>query len=103
MADNLFQLKKAPRSKNAPRKPARARDSVPAVAGEELPKQPKPGRKQTKAELRRTLIAQAAYFRAERRGFAAGYELQDWCEAEAEIDARFPDLAAPGRRARKTT
>jgi len=31
-------------------------------------------------------IAQAAYLRAERRGFAPGCELQDWLEAEAEVD-----------------
>lgn len=35
---------------------------------------------------RRAMIAQAAYYRAERRGFAPGGELQDWLEAEAEID-----------------
>ena len=34
---------------------------------------------------RHILIAQAAYYRAEKRGFAAGGELQDWLEAEAEI------------------
>src|SRR4051812_42031407 len=33
-------------------------------------------------ELRR-FIAEAAYFRAQRRGFTPGYELQDWVEAEA--------------------
>jgi len=38
------------------------------------------------AEQRRAMIAQAAYFRAERRGFAPGAELQDWLAAEAEID-----------------
>ncbi|GIL05732.1 MAG: hypothetical protein AMXMBFR72_16950 [Betaproteobacteria bacterium] len=32
------------------------------------------------------MIAQAAYFRAEQRGFASGAELQDWLAAEAEID-----------------
>ncbi len=32
-----------------------------------------------------SLIARAAYFRAERRGFAPGGELQDWLEAETEI------------------
>ena len=32
-----------------------------------------------------TLVARAAYFRAERRGFAPGGELQDWVEAEAEL------------------
>jgi hypothetical protein len=31
------------------------------------------------------LVAQAAYFRAEKRGFAPGAELQDWIEAEAEV------------------
>jgi hypothetical protein len=36
-------------------------------------------------EERDRLIAQAAYFRAEKRGFAPGYELQDWVEAEAEV------------------
>ena len=30
-------------------------------------------------------VAQAAYFRAERRGFVSGGELQDWLDAEAEI------------------
>jgi DUF2934 family protein len=35
-------------------------------------------------ELRR-FIAEAAYFRAQKRGFTPGYELQDWVEAEAEV------------------
>ncbi len=34
---------------------------------------------------REMMIARAAYFRAERRGFAPGNELQDWIEAEAEV------------------
>jgi hypothetical protein len=29
----------------------------------------------------------AAYFRAERRGFVRGYELEDWLAAEAEVRA----------------
>lgn len=37
------------------------------------------------AEEREKLVAQAAYFRAEKRGFAPGCELQDWIEAEAEV------------------
>jgi len=37
------------------------------------------------AVKRHMLIAQAAYYRAEKRGFATGGELQDWLEAEAEI------------------
>jgi len=35
---------------------------------------------------RQQLIAMAAYYRAARRGFEGGYEVQDWLEAEAEID-----------------
>lgn len=37
------------------------------------------------AEERERLIARVAYFRAEKRGFAPGCELQDWVEAEAEV------------------
>jgi len=37
------------------------------------------------AQERDRLIAQAAYYRAEKRGFAPGCELQDWVEAEAEV------------------
>lgn len=36
---------------------------------------------------RRQRIAEAAYYRAERRGFAAGGEDDDWLEAEQEIGA----------------
>ena len=36
---------------------------------------------------RRRRIAEAAYYRAERRGFATGAEDDDWLEAEKEIDA----------------
>ena len=34
---------------------------------------------------RHRLIAEAAYYRAEKRGFANGSELQDWLEAESEV------------------
>lgn len=33
----------------------------------------------------RELVAKNAYYRAEKRGFADGYELEDWLEAEQEI------------------
>jgi hypothetical protein len=33
------------------------------------------------------MIAKAAYYRAEQRGFNGDSEMQDWLEAEAEIDA----------------
>jgi hypothetical protein len=38
-------------------------------------------------DIRRGMIAEAAYLRAERRGFAPGYEAEDWLAAEAEVDA----------------
>lgn len=37
-------------------------------------------------EERWRMIAIAAYHRAEKRGFAGGHELEDWTEAEREID-----------------
>ncbi|MDV3238229.1 MAG: DUF2934 domain-containing protein [Gammaproteobacteria bacterium] len=36
-------------------------------------------------DLRRRMIAEAAYFMAEHRGFQGGDPVQDWLEAEAEI------------------
>ncbi len=33
----------------------------------------------------RQRIAEAAYYRAQQRGFSPGYELEDWLAAEAEI------------------
>ena len=40
-------------------------------------------------EVRRGMIAEAAYLRAERRGFSGGHdrEREDWLAAEAEVDA----------------
>jgi hypothetical protein len=37
-------------------------------------------------EVRRLMIAEAAYYCAEQRGFEPGHELEDWLEAEARID-----------------
>lgn len=42
-------------------------------------------------EDRRRLIAEAAYFRAEQRGFVPGNEVEDWLAAEMEIDALLDD------------
>ena len=38
------------------------------------------------AEQRQRMIAEAAYFRAQRRGFEGGKSTEDWLAAEAEID-----------------
>ena len=40
-------------------------------------------------EERYQLITEAAYLIAEQRGFEGNHEMDDWLQAEAEIDARF--------------
>jgi hypothetical protein len=40
-------------------------------------------------EVRRQLVATEAYYLAERRGFSAGGELEDWATAEAMVDSRL--------------
>ena len=41
------------------------------------------------ADIRRAMIAEAAYYIAEQRGFAQGCDVDDWLRAEAQIDARL--------------
>jgi len=36
---------------------------------------------------REQMIAEAAYFRAEERGFVPGHEMSDWLQAEADVEA----------------
>lgn len=40
-------------------------------------------------EDRQSMIAKAAYFRAEQRNFEPGHELDDWLAAESEVDRRI--------------
>ena len=35
---------------------------------------------------RQEMIAQAAYFRSQRRGFQSGHEIEDWLAAEEEVN-----------------
>ena len=37
-------------------------------------------------QVREVMIAEAAYYCAEKRGFVPGHELEDWLEAEAQIE-----------------
>ena len=62
------------------------------LAGEYLPStlagQPNLNSSQPDGEQdisRRRMIEEAAYYRAERRGFEPGYELEDWLAAESEL------------------
>jgi hypothetical protein len=48
------------------------------------------------AEARYQMIAEAAYYRAEQRGFAGGDPVRDWLEAEAEVSVKFGSLDARG-------
>jgi Protein of unknown function (DUF2934) len=57
---------------------------------QKLPRETRPEVEEPKPspeELQR-MIAEAAYYRAEKRGFTPGLEAEDWCAAEAEILSR---------------
>lgn len=43
-------------------------------------------------DVRRQLVAAEAYFLAERRGFAAGREIEDWVTAEGVVDSRLQQM-----------
>jgi hypothetical protein len=51
------------------------------------PKKPKSKRVDQQERLR--MIAEAAYLRAEARGFQSGHEDEDWLAAETEVDAHI--------------
>jgi hypothetical protein len=91
-------LPPAPQAKNpalppSPQAGGRVTQGSPAVAagvaspeasvapGQSAPRTP------VTAEARWRMIAEAAYFKAQRRGFVGGDSKRDWAEAEAEIDA----------------
>ena len=71
-----------------------------AAAPKKPPKSPKPtaapaatftgnAEADVSPEELRKLISEAAYFRAQQRGFEPGYELEDWIQAEAEVMQRL--------------
>jgi len=62
----------------------RAKSPTPRVRKTPAPKAPAPVT--VSEDVRRGMIAQGAYLRAERRGFAPGHEEADWLAAEAEVD-----------------
>lgn len=43
------------------------------------------------------MIADAAYFRAEKRGFGAGHQLEDWLAAEGEIEQHLQQQESAAR------
>ena len=50
---------------------------------------PAPAATQYPEKSREALIAEAAYSRAQSRGFEPGHEEEDWLAAEAEVDRRL--------------
>jgi hypothetical protein len=46
-------------------------------------------RAEVSADEVRKLIAEAAYYRAKKRGFTPGHEVEDWVQAEAEVLRRI--------------
>jgi len=73
------------RSTDVPAKNPPARDA-PRPSARVRPSPTEPVRLALTPEARRTMIAEGAYLRAERRGFAPGHETEDWLAAEAEVD-----------------
>lgn len=79
-------------SNGAPAKRARKRKTAAkaAVAQTKTPDAAPPGVHVNSLRLgavdRRVMIETAAYYRAERRRFEAGHDLEDWLSAEAEIE-----------------
>jgi len=52
-------------------------------------------------EEREAMIREAAYYRAERRGFTTGGEADDWAAAEREVDTRLAEEAGLIDKGRK--
>jgi hypothetical protein len=78
---------------------AKSKSRTPELSGQAvvtiLESAPLPaGAIQIDAAMRRQLIAAEAYFLAERRGFEAGHELDDWIEAESIVDSRLRESRA---------
>jgi len=61
--------------------------SIQSVPRPKVPGKSQPVHEKARAgEDRYRMIAEAAYRRAEQRGFVPGSELQDWLAAEIEVD-----------------
>ena len=96
-ANTKLSKKKAAKKKAAAKKASNKAPAKKAVVKKIVTKKKpgtkatRPGKQKVTAEERLKMIAVAAYLKAEKRGFAAGYELDDWNEAEKEIDASLSE------------
>lgn len=89
------KAKPAAKPKPAP-KPEPVAKAAPKPAAKKPARAPAKKAAGVPLEQRRNYIEIAAYYIAERRGFAPGNPLEDWVQAEAEIDR----LLAEGRLGR---
>lgn len=89
-------------SKTVRRDSAPAKSIPPAIAGDavldvlELHEAPADGLGSIDPEMRHEMVATAAYFIAEQRGFAPGHELEDWRAAEAAVNATLTSARQSG-------
>jgi hypothetical protein len=72
----------AKKERPAPAKAPRTKTTKPQGMGASA-------RAEVSAEEVRKLIAEAAYYRAKKRGFTPGHEVEDWVQAEAEVLRRI--------------
>ena len=68
----------------------KARPHAPEVKDDRPVEQRAKAQITARAAAQEAAIAREAYYRAERRGFEPGYELDDWLSAEAEVNGNGP-------------
>jgi hypothetical protein len=79
---------KRPARKAASKRPATKKAATARVVARRPARKPISERTFSESE-RRHMIAEAAYYLAEKRGFADGDPTRDWIAAEAQIDAQL--------------
>ena len=79
---------KAPRSRHDPRHPHSIAILAPEDEAGQAPDQPfaEGAQDAVDPDLRHRMISEAAFRRYTERGYADGYDLDDWLQAEAEVE-----------------
>lgn len=92
-----------PRAAAAPKPAARKASPAAKSSARKAAAKPAASNRAPSPVERDEMVRTAAYFRAERRGFAPGYEWEDWLAAEAEVMALVgAPRASKARKARAT-
>jgi BRCT domain type II-containing protein len=89
--DTTESTKKPKAAKSTAKKTATKRKTT---ASKSTRSRKKPASIKISDEQRLSMIAEAAYFKAEQRGFAGGNPVEDWLAAESEVDALLSDNPA---------